>query len=364
MYPFQVRAMLRFAAVIFLAALPALCGDWNPRLAAQYLDSREKAWFAWPQAMKSGVPCVSCHTSVPYLLARPRLRQALGESGRTPYETGLVEGVRSRVAKTDANDLFSGVSDKKLLGRQVLGAETVLAALVLVLDDAQRGNALSPETEKALKRMWSLQIQEGSAKGAWLWSDFDLDPWETTDAAFFGAALGAIATGATPAGYQARPEIQANVAGLKNYLRSAQKTQPLHNRLILLWASSKLRDLLPDAERQAILDEVWRKQEADGGWTLESLGAWKKRDAAPPTEGSNCYTTGLAAFTLQQAGIPSSDARLARSLAWLKKHQDPESGYWTAESMNHRHELGSMPALFMRDAATGYATLALLAAGQ
>jgi hypothetical protein len=27
--------------------------------------------------------------------------------------------------------------------------------------------------------------------------------------------------------------------------------------------------------------------------------------------------------------------------------------------MNHKHEAGSMPALFMRDAATGYATLAL-----
>src|SRR2546429_274825 len=29
------------------------------------------------------------------------------------------------------------------------------------------------------------------------------------------------------------------------------------------------------------------------------LGAWKKRDAAPPAEGSNCYATGLVAFTLQ-----------------------------------------------------------------
>src|SRR5258708_20753443 len=111
MYPFHVRAMLRVASVIVCAALPAWCGDWNPRLAAEYLDSREKAWFAWPQAMKSGVPCVSCHTSVPYLLARPRLRRALGESGRTPYENGLIEALPSRVAKIDANDLCSGVTD-------------------------------------------------------------------------------------------------------------------------------------------------------------------------------------------------------------------------------------------------------------
>ena len=51
-----------------------------------------------------------------------------------------------------------------------------------------------------------------------------------------------------------------------------------------------------------------------------------------------------------------------RALAWLEAHQDHQSGYWAAESMNKRHEAGTMPALFMRDAATGFATLALLPA--
>jgi hypothetical protein len=32
--------------------------------------------------------------------------------------------------------------------------------------------------------------------------------------------------------------------------------------------------------------------------------------------------------------------------------------------MNHPHEAGSMPVLFMTDAATGYATLALLGSEQ
>jgi hypothetical protein len=197
-------------------------------------------------------------------------------------------------------------------------------------------------------------------KGAWYWSDFDLDPWETSDATYYGAALGALATGVAPAGYQSRPEIQENIASLRGYLRSGQKTQPLHNRLILLWASAKLRDLLPEADRQAVLDDVWRKQQADGGWTMESLGAWKKRETAPPDSGSNSYATGLVAFTLQEAGVRRSDPGMSRALGWLKAHQDVESGYWVAESMNHKHDAGSMPALFMRDAATGYATLALV----
>jgi len=48
------------------------------------------------------------------------------------------------------------------------------------MDDARRGK-LSPEAEKAFERLWSLQLKTGPDKGAWLWSDFDLDPWETKD---------------------------------------------------------------------------------------------------------------------------------------------------------------------------------------
>jgi squalene-hopene/tetraprenyl-beta-curcumene cyclase len=222
---------------------------------------------------------------------------------------------------------------------------------------------LSAEGEKAFDRMWSLQVKSGPDKGAWLWSDFDLDPWETKDAAFYGAALGALATGLAPADYQSRPEIQENVAALRAYLREGEKTQPLHNRVFLLWASSKLRDLLPDADKQAILDELWRKQEADGGWTIQSLGQWKKREKAPAAVGSNSYATALIAYSVEQAGIQPSQAGLSKALAWLRTHQDPQGGYWAAESMNHKHDPGSVPEKFMTDAATGYATAALLAAG-
>jgi squalene-hopene/tetraprenyl-beta-curcumene cyclase len=348
--------MLTRIALFVLVAVSAFCADWNPRLAAQYLDSRQKAWFAWPTANKSGVPCVSCHTGLPYLLARPALRKALGESTPTLYEAVLLDGLRATVVKTDGKTLLGDF--KGLLADQVFGAQAVLTATLLAMDDATRGRT-SPETEAAFERIWGLQIRTGKLKGAWYWSDFDLDPWETADSTYYGAALAALATGVAPAGYQSRPEIQENIASLSGYLRSEQKTQPLHNRLILLWASAKLRDVLPEADRQGILDEVWRKQQGDGGWTMESLGAWKKREAAPPDSGSNSYATGLAAFTLQEAGVRRSDPRMSRALGWLKAHQDVESGYWAADSMNHKHEAGSMPALFMRDAATGYATLAL-----
>jgi squalene-hopene/tetraprenyl-beta-curcumene cyclase len=348
----------RIAALLALAATPALCGDWSARLAAQYLDSRQKDWFAWPPANASGVPCVSCHTGVPYLLARPALRQALGETAPTLYEAVLLDGLRATVIKTNAKDLFRDV--KGPLADQVFGAQAILTALLLAKDDAQRGGSLTPEAEKAFERMWTLQIRDGKAKGAWHWSDFDLDPWETSESAYYGAALAALATGVAPAHYQSRPEIRENVDSLTAYLRAAQNSQPLHNQLILLWASVKLNGLLPEPDRSAVVSAIWRKQQADGGWTLESLGPWRKHPEAPPATGSNSYATGLAALTLEQAGVRCSDARMSRALAWLEAHQDPQSGYWAAESMNKPHDAGSMPAQFMRDAATGFASLALL----
>jgi squalene-hopene/tetraprenyl-beta-curcumene cyclase len=357
----SARARRLGLALLIFVAMPAFCGDWNPRLAAQYLDSRQKQWFAWPPASASGVPCVSCHTGLPYLLARPALRQALGETAPTLYEAVLLDGLRATIVKTEAKDLFPGVKGR--LADQVFGAQVVLSTLLLAFDDAPRGS-LTPEGEKAFERMWSTQIRDGRAMGSWNWSDFNLDPWETPNASFYGAALAALATGIAPANYQARPAIRENVAELVSYLRNAQQGEPLHNRLILLWASAKLHHVLAPAERQVIVEDVWRKQQADGGWTLESLGPWRPHPNASPSNGSNSYASGLVAFTLEQAGVHRSDARMSRALAWLEAHQDRQSGSWAAESMNSRHEAGSMPALFMSDAATGYATLALLPAEQ
>jgi hypothetical protein len=167
-----------------------------------------------------------------------------------------------------------------------------------------------------------------------------------------------------PANYQSRSDIKESVAALTVYLRQGQKSQLLHNRLFLLWASAKMRDLLPDNDKESILQDLWSKQEADGGWTLQSLGPWKKRDNVPPAVGSNSYATALGAFAAGQAGIQPSQANLARALAWLKAHQDAQSGSWSADSMNHkRSSFGSIPDKFMSDAATGYATAALLATG-
>jgi squalene-hopene/tetraprenyl-beta-curcumene cyclase len=343
------QSMLLFAVI----AIPAFCGDWNPRLAAEYLDGREKEWFAWPTAAApSGGPCFSCHTQMTYLLVRPALRRVLGESEPTAYEKGLLDALRARVDKTDAKDI-SRTFTKEPVASQAVGVEAIFAALFLAPEN-------SASSQAAFDRLWSLQMREGKTPGAWSWFSLDLDPWETPDSRFFGATLAAMAVGDAPVGYRTRPEIQPRVDALTAYLRDNSSQQPLHNRLMLLWTSTKLPAILPETARQPLIDEALRKQQPDGGWTIESLGAWKQRPTAPPSSGSSAYATGLATFVLEQAGVPRGDPRLAHARDWLKAHQDREYGSWAASSMNKQYKPGSMQIRFMQDAATGFAALALI----
>lgn len=353
--------ILNFIGIFPLVAL-SLHGGWDPRLAANYLDARQQEWFAWPTAKAvTGGTCFSCHTGATYLLARPALRRVLGESRPTSSETALLEGLRARAGLLDAKEIKRGFAAEPMAS-QALGVEAVFAALFLSLADSG-GAALDADTRKAFDRLWSLQLRQGAARGAWSWFNLDSDPYEMPPSQFYGAALAALAAGNAPAEYRNQPKVRQCIAEMNAYFARERESQPLHNRLMLLWASTKLPEALPEAARRSTIQEIWRKQEADGGWTMDSLGPWKEHPSAPVSQGSNSYATGLAAFVLEAAieaaAVNPTDPRLARAVAWLESHQDRQTGYWAAESMNKRYPPGSMQAQFMRDAATAFAALAL-----
>src|SRR5262245_32356657 len=105
---------------------------WNPGAAAAYLDHRMDEWFAKGQQLQTGdvrTVCVSCHTVIPYALARPGLRRAMGERARTPQETRLADETSRRVSTFDAHELLYEAEDDKQ--GQSRGTEAVLYALIL-----------------------------------------------------------------------------------------------------------------------------------------------------------------------------------------------------------------------------------------
>jgi len=238
------------------------------------------------------------------------------------------------------------------------GTESVLNALILATYDA-RTDELSLPAKRALDIMWVEQLKTGDTAGAIPWLQFHNAPWEG-DSQFFGNTLAALAVGAAPGNYRSAPEIQQRLKLLREYLVRGQASQKLIDRMMLLWASSKLPGWLPAKEMDVIRDAAFAQQRADGGFSLSTLvGDWKRKDKTPLETKSDGYATGVVTFTLLEAGLKRDEPHMQRALAWLEKNQDAAEGRWLAYSLNKQRDLSSDVGKFMSDAATAYAVLAL-----
>ena len=343
-------------------------GSWDRKAAAAYLDQRQNWWMQWPKAARDhDTFCVSCHTAVPYALARPVLGKVLGEQNPCANERRLLDNVVKRVRLWKEVAPFYSDADRGVYKTvESRGTESVLNALILASHDAQSGG-LSEDTRTALANMWSEQQTTDNRKGAWLWLRFANEPWEADDSDFYGATLAAIAVGMAPGNYQATAEIQPGVAMLREYLNRESTAQPEFNRIALLWASTKLSGLLSLKQQRAIIDEIFVKQQADGGWSLTTLaGSWKRHDGTPQEMHSDGYATGLIVLALREAGIARENGLYQAGLTWLRAHQNRAEGFWPGFSLNknEEHHISPETARFMNDAATAYAVLALSASQQ
>src|ERR1041384_4666469 len=117
---------------------------------------------------------------------------------------------------------------------------------------AQSGT-LTADTRLAFSNMWALQFRAGDQKGAWAWLQFHNQPWEGDGSAYFGASLAAIAVARAPGGYASSPEIAVPLKSLRDYLGKGADTVSLFNRLMGLWASSTLTDVLTPSQPQSII---------------------------------------------------------------------------------------------------------------
>jgi hypothetical protein len=338
--------------------------DWDPRAAAAYLDGRLDWWLTWPNAARDqGTACVSCHTALPYLLARPTLRRALAESSRPEAERLMLASVTKRVRLwRDVKPFYPDQTRGLPKTSESRGTEAVLNALILATRDAEVGS-LSEDGRMAFENLWVLQMKVGPSAGGWTWLNFGLEPWEAAGSPYFGASLAGIAVGTAPEGYAASPDIQSQVALLRDYLRSGAESESLFNRLMILWASAVLPDLLEDRQRASIIDAATAAQGADGGWSMEALGPWQPAESLPGDRGSDGYATAVAILALREAGVSPGTPVLAKGRAWLVANQGEATGAWPASSLNRVHDAASDRAKFMSDAATAYAVLALVRDG-
>jgi squalene-hopene/tetraprenyl-beta-curcumene cyclase len=334
----------------------AASAHWSQQAAASYLDSREVWWQQWPRAQKDhGTICISCHTNVPYAMARPALRQS---AEMAAPEKIMMDSVEKRVSHwSEMIPFYSDAVHGPGKTAEAHATEAVLNAIILASYDARQGH-LRPITRTAFNNAWALQEQTGERAGGWKWQDFHLGPWEAGESAYQGAALLMIEVANAPDRYAQESAVREHTNQLRDYLRRQYATQPIMNQLYVLWASPKVHGLLTRAERKTLLGTLQSLQEADGGWRLYAMDKKPRLDHSPEPQGSDGVATALAVLALEESGASRRDTTLQRGMAWLEQHQE-QDGDWRATSLNKQRDPQSDTGRFMSDAATGYAVLAL-----
>jgi squalene-hopene/tetraprenyl-beta-curcumene cyclase len=305
--------------------------------AADFLDTVTLSWVRNNQ-------CFSCHTGYPYVLARTSL---------DPKATGLMEArkfLEERVAAWDKGGKGKGYLKGEGIIELTEGVTEVVAiAATLAMHDRRTTGKLHPTTQTALARMWELQ----QADGSWTWNKEELAPLEHDD--YYGAVYAALGVGQAPEGYAKSEGAKEGVARLVRYFEKTPAPD-LHHKTYLLWASLALDGLMDKTGRERTIKDLLALQRGDGGWSLPSLGAWKRLNGKPQDKdaGSDGYATGLVLYVLRQAGVAAAEKPVQRGVAWLKANQR-ESGRWFTRSLNRdgRH--------YISNAGTAFAILALKA---
>ncbi|MBS2016717.1 MAG: hypothetical protein JST00_27785 [Deltaproteobacteria bacterium] len=323
--------------------LEGLAPDWQAKAIA-FLDVSTKSWLTSPPKVANIACAMSCHTTFAYsamaaAALRPFGATAQADAARVKFEARVDE----HVAGT-ATPMYGKNGDAKT--KESFATEAVLNAAALSLDDLNAGKTLSAKSKTALDRMWAQQ----SADGSWAWLEFGLEPWETRND--WGTAMAGFVAGSVPAGTSSAQA--AGTTKLIGYLKGRLKSMAFHDRVTVLWVSSKLPDLLTAEEKTAIVDELTAKQKEDGGF---ALGTWGKGDlAADASKSSDGYATALATLALCTSSAEGkSNAAALKSLSWLAKNQQ-ENGSWPGQSVNSDTARAKG---FMTDAATSYAVAAI-----
>jgi squalene-hopene/tetraprenyl-beta-curcumene cyclase len=351
--------------------------SWDPEAAAAYLDARMDLWFANGTKLKTGdtqTACVSCHAGLAYALSRPVLRRVMRVDTPSTQEARLIDDTTRRVETYSTHQVLYDFNERRQIESR--GTEAVLNAVILTSADAAKNlHEPSAPTKKALARLWETQ----RADGRWDWLEFGLEPWETTEAVYHGATFAAFAAGTAPG---AQDEVATRgIERLRAYLSTNYQAQHLYNRTWALLASTRLKRVVTDAQRNALVDDLVRAHRDDGGWSLEAMGPWKWSKTAPPVKSpgerdasllnqSDGYATGLVVYTLKQAGVARDHAAIRKGIQWLEANQraipvpDIPGRAWHTHSLNYDREHGGEKGepwrrLFMSDTATTFAILAL-----
>ena len=299
--------------------------SFSQDLAIQYV---EKGALAWKRARN----CVACHTTGTYLQLRPALKATLGNPSKE------IRGLFVAQMKKFSDKAAKHKRKYRSLMKGLTPTEIAYIAMGLAAWDKHMSGKTSTETAAALKLMLNVQSKDGSYGNITCWPPFE-------SSRFQGTTVAAMAVATAP-GFLKSVKDKKTLATLKQMKSYLRDTKPAHDyaRVILLWAATRMPDLIDKSRKNEIVQMILKKQQADGGWSIRSFGTpetWgggsrKKRLAGEKnykTPDSDGHLTGLAMIVLMDAGIDKNDPRIKKGAQWLLKNQRA-SGRWWTRSLN------------------------------
>ncbi len=297
-------------------------GDESVRAAGRYLEQGALAWVR----EKS---CINCHTTGPYLAERPALMPYLG----APNEEILADFLEAVPATVKPQ-----VETEKSGHRYFAGSWTAIwRSLGLAEWDKHVRGKLAETTDRSLRDMFERQSPSGAFVS---YGEVEI-PHITTDFELSVQAARAIAAAPGWLAGLTDPALRERVERLKTWLHEAAPKND-YDRILRLQLAHDLPELVTAGQRDDALALLAAKQHADGGWSTRDFSAvmdWHftmsetvlKLLASLPDAGrpeSDAYMTAFAVVLMRQNGVPATDARVQRAVAWLKREQRVSGRWW------------------------------------
>jgi squalene-hopene/tetraprenyl-beta-curcumene cyclase len=295
------------------------------RAAAKYLDDGAHYWVR----EKS---CLACHSTGVYMVERSALTKQLGKPSEEvlKYFIASVPQAPGKPGDSPAASIWrsSGLAswDRHVEGKLSEHTARSLRHTVSILPDDNMYNTIKLIEIPYITSRFELTVQ----------------------------AMRAMVTAPGWLENLKDPELVARVERIKKLLREHQPIND-YELALKLQLANLLPELVSKEERDAAIAMLWRKQLPDGGWStrrMSDLLRWRL-EVHPPTErqpwkeaidptvvalirnlpdaanpGSDPYMTAFAIVLLREGGVPASDPRIQRGVAWLKENQRASGRWW------------------------------------
>jgi squalene-hopene/tetraprenyl-beta-curcumene cyclase len=303
----------------------AMLNSFSEEQARAFLDDTSLKWARQNR-------CGTCHTTIPYLMARPLLGGA-NLAAWTEVRAAVSDFASDRIAKHAQDAAF-------------IAGSSVAA---LAVGDAAGGRPVQADTRALFDYLWASQGSDGS----WVVPQKGMLPFLERDPRYV-AFMVALGLGYTTSNYyEEDPRGRVGFSKLRGFIRNNLPTS-VHDKAVLLWASARTHGLLSKKEQEDYTRSILTVQRDDGGWALPAMGSWLRHDgpASDPSL-SDGYATALSALVLCQRGYSAKDAPIARALVWIRRHQRV-SGRWYTRSLYSEHFQN-----YLSNMGTAYAVMAL-----